>query len=354
MSGYQATGRILSARLSRAAEAKLIYPVALGCAVSAGLTTLYLLWESAFGHLRYATEHAFTDPEMIAPRIALTLILLTGFTVGGAAYGRRESIRDAEALGTLLRGSPQGYAALVDRLRNPIHSRAWIGSVVAAPLSLLVVTSSKSPWVPYVLSDEPWSDELVWALASSVLLFAVLGREAVRTFEKNAVFAQIQRDLRGVDLRNPQRLARFGRRGLRSAFFWIGGSSIASIIFVNQQFSWLTGLVITGTVSLGTIAFLLPLRGLHRRIRAEKEAELERVREAIDRHREALLSAAPEAAAAAMRMPGLVAYEHRIASLHEWPIDSPEVGRFGLMLVIGVGSWLGGAVVGHVVDAVWH
>lgn len=353
MSDSQATGRILGARLSRAAEAKSIYPVALGSAVAAGLTTLYLVWESAFGHLHYGAEHAFTDPEMIGPRIALTVNLLTGFMVGGAAYGHREIIRDAEALETLLRGSLQEHAALIDRLRNPIHSRAWIGSVVAVPLSLLVVTS-RSPWVPYLLSDEPWNHDLVWALASNVLLFAIIGRHAVRTFEANAIFIQMERDLRRVDLLHPQRLDRFGRRGLRSAFFWIGGSSIASIIFVDQQFSWLTGLVITGTVSLGTIAFLLPLRGLHHRICSEKEVELERVREAIHRDREALLSAAPEAAAAAMRMPGLLAYEHRIASVHEWPINTPEVVRFGLMLVIGVGSWLGGAVVGHVVDAVWH
>jgi hypothetical protein len=224
---------------------------------------------------------------------------------------------------------------------------------VAVPLSLLIVTG-KSPWVPYLLSNEPWNHDLVWALASNVLLFALIGRQAVCTFEANAIFAHMERDLRPVDLLHPQRLDRFGRRGLRSAIFWIGGSSIASIIFVDQQFSWLTGLVITGTVSLGTIAFLLPLRGLHRRICSEKEAELERVREVINRDCEAMLSATPEAAAAAMRMPGLLAYEHRIASVHEWPINTPEVVRFGLMLVIGVGSWLGGAVVGHVVDAVWH
>ena len=353
MSSYQVTGRMRIARLSRAAEAKSIYPVALGCFVSAGLTTLYLLWESAFGHLRYDAEHLFTDPEMIGPRIALTVILLTGFVVGASAYGRREAIRDAEALGSFFRASPEQHAALVDRLRNPIHSRAWIGGVLAATLSLLVVTN-KSPWMPYLMSDEPWNPALVWALGSNVLLFANMGWQVVRTFESNAIFAQMEGALRRVDLLHPQRLTRFGRRGLRSAFFWIGGSSIASIIFVNQKFSWLTGFVIVGTVSMGTIAFLVPLRGLHHRIRAEKEAELERVREAIDRDREALFSAAPEAARAAMRMPGLVAYEHRIASVHEWPIDTPEVARFGLMLLIGVGSWLGGAVVGHMVDAIWH
>lgn len=119
---------------------------------------------------------------------------------------------------------------------------------------------------------------------------------------------------------------------------------------MSQPFSWLTGLVLTATVSIGTIAFLLPLRELHRRIRDEKEAELERVRAAIHCNREALLSTSSDAAAPAMRMPGLLAYEHRIASVHEWPINTPEIVRFGLLIMLGLGSWLGGALVGHVVD----
>jgi len=85
--------------------------------------------------------------------------------------------------------------------------------------------------------------------------------------------------------------------------------------------------------------------------RAEKEAELGRVREAIHRNRETLLSADPEVAAAAVRMPGLLAYEHRIMSVSEWPINTPEIVRFGLLMVVGLGSWLGGALVGHVVDS---
>jgi len=345
----RARGPFPNLRSWRAAEAKSLHPVGRGFLVSAGLLTLYLIWESAFGHLGYVAEHAFTSPEMVGPRIALTVILLTGFMVGGAAYGRRENIRDAEALGTLLPSSFEGYRALVDRLRNTLHSRAWLGSVAAIPLGLFIVTG-QSPWKPYLLSREPWNHDLVWALTANVLLFAVLGRQAVRTFETNAIFARLEGELRHVDLFHPEQLARFGRRGLRAAFFWIGGSSIASIIFVNQQFSWLTGLVLTATVSVGTIAFLLPLRGLHRRIRDEKEAELERVRAAIHRDREALLSTASEAAAPGTRMPGLLAYEHRIASVHEWPINTPEVIRFGLLIMLGLGSWLGGALVGHVVD----
>jgi hypothetical protein len=338
---------------SRFAEGRRKHPVALGCGVSAGLLASYIGWESAFGHLWYASEYSLGDPEMIGPRIAVTVILLIGFTVGGSGYENEASVRDAQSLTPLLRCSPEEHAALVGELQTPSHSRAWIGGLAAIPIGIFLVTS-KNPWIPYLLSHEPWNHDLVWALASNVLLFAFLGRVAVRTFEINTVFGRMENRLRQVDLLRPERLARFARRGLRAAFFWIGGSSIASIVFVNQQFSWLTGLALGAAVSMGTIAFLLPVRLLHFRIRAAKELELERVREAIERDRNALLKDSCEGGVVPTRMAGLLAYEHRIASVHEWPIDTPEVIRFGLLLLLGFGSWLGGAVVGHLVDLVWH
>ena len=207
--------------------------------------------------------------------------------------------------------------------------------------------------MPYLLSGEPWNHDLVWALAGNALLFAILGRIVVQTFRTNELFSRIEARLGPVDLLRPHALAPFARRGLRGAFLWIGGSSIGSIIFVNLGFSWLTGVVLVATLFLGTLAFVLPARGLHRRIRAAKELELERVRDAIHRTRDDLLSGAGSAEAVS-RMPGLLAYEQRIASVPEWPLDAPQVARFGLMVAIGLGSWLGGAVVGHLVDLIWR
>jgi hypothetical protein len=333
----------------RAEDAASPHPAILGCLVSTALLILFLIWESVFGHLEYATEHAFTSPAMVGPRIALTVVLLTGFIVGGTAYSRREDVRDAKALARLLPPSFDKQRVLLDRLENSVQARSWLGSIAAIPLGLLLVTS-QSPWKPYLLSRDPWNHDLVWALMSNAVLFAILGRRVVGTLEGNAIFAEMEGALRHVDLLHPEPLIRLGRRGLRTAFLWIGGSSIASLIFVDQQFSWLTGIVLFATVILGTSAFLLPLRGLHRRIREEKRAELERVREAIHRNRGALLSTDPEPALLATQMPGLLAYEQRIAAVNEWPIDTPQIVRFGLLMLLGLGSWLGGALVGHVVD----
>jgi len=337
----------------RTFAARLGRPLVLGGAVCVGLCVLYAAWESAFGHLGYIAAHSWASPEMIGPRIALTVIALTGFMVGARAYWRQEIPRDVEDLGPLLCCSAAERAELLRAAASCDRGgRSWIGSLVAIPIGLLIVTSRR-PGVPYLLSDEPWAPDLVWALGSNVLLFSLMGRNTVQILRTNALFARIESRLAPVDLLRPQALAPFARRGLRSAFLWVGGSSLASIIFVNQEFSWMTGLVLVGTLLLGTVTFLLPVRGLHRRIRVEKHAELERVRAVILRVRELMLGEDDDGTAAA-RMPGLLAYEHRIASVHEWPLETPQIVRFGLIATLGLGSWLGGAVVGHVVDAAWR
>ena len=313
----------------------------LGCAVSGALVALYAAWEFAFGHLGYLADHPVLSPEMLGPRIALTVSIVTGFVVGSHAYGRRAIVRDVEDLSPLLHCSAQERAALLREAEGSgLRARSWIGSLVAVPMGLLVVTGRNSG-LPYLFSDEPWSHDIVWALASNVLLFSILGRIAAQTFRTNELFARLEARLGPVDLLRPDALAPFARRGLRTAFLWIGGSSIASVVFVNQGFSLLTGLVLVATLLMGGFAFVLPVRGLHRRVRAAKEAELEQVRAAVARAREELLKESGSVAEAA-RMPGLLGYEQRIASVPEWPLDAPQIARFAIIVLIGLGSWLGG------------
>src|SRR5262249_53683258 len=73
--------RALEGHVSRSFEARALGPLALGFAVSVGLLLLYGAWETSFGHLRYLAEHSWLGPETIGPRIALTVIVLTGFMV---------------------------------------------------------------------------------------------------------------------------------------------------------------------------------------------------------------------------------------------------------------------------------
>jgi hypothetical protein len=71
------------------------------------------------------------------------------------------------------------------------------------------------------------------------------------------------------------------------------------------------------------------------------------VRDAIRDEREGLLpgDATGVSESAGTRLPGLLAYEARIASVSVWPFDTPTVVRFSLLLALALGSWIGGALV---------
>jgi hypothetical protein len=103
-------------------------------------------------------------------------------------------------------------------------------------------------------------------------------------------------------------------------------------------------------VGMASAAFLLPVRGAHRRIREEKRAELARVRAAIGESRDRAL-AADNADRSGGRLADLVAYEQRIAGAGEWPFGVSTVVRFALYTAIGLGSWSGAALVERLLES---
>jgi hypothetical protein len=99
------------------------------------------------------------------------------------------------------------------------------------------------------------------------------------------------------------------------------------------------------------VAFVFPVRGLRRQIRARKAEELARVREEIHRDRELVAKLGAESIEAGGRLPGLLAYVNQVESVREWPFDAPTLTRFFLYVAIPLGSWVGGALVERLLGA---
>jgi hypothetical protein len=57
-----------------------------------------------------------------------------------------------------------------------------------------------------------------------------------------------------------------------------------------------------------------------------------------------------EDADAATKLQGALAYEVRIAAVHEWPFDQPTLLRVGASALILTVPWFGQAIAGVVVD----
>ena len=102
---------------------------------------------------------------------------------------------------------------------------------------------------------------------------------------------------------------------------------------------------------MAAAAFILPVRGLRRQIRARKAEELARLQEEIRLDRDLVAQRGADSGDAGARLPALLAFKHEIESVREWPFDAPTLTRFFLYVAIPLGSWVGGALVERLLGA---
>ena len=112
-----------------------------------------------------------------------------------------------------------------------------------------------------------------------------------------------------------------------------------------------TALYWSPMVALAVLALVVPSRGIHRQVRAAKRAELQRVQQAIAGDRNALAESPLGREDRDLTLVELVTWREAVARIREWPFDAAALGRFGLYLLIPVVSWVGGALVERIVNA---
>jgi hypothetical protein len=78
--------------------------------------------------------------------------------------------------------------------------------------------------------------------------------------------------------------------------------------------------------------------------------ELARIRGAIREAREETFARSAAEQPGGGRLTDLVSYEARIAAVAEWPIDTSTLLRLGFYLAIGLGSWVGAAMVERLLE----
>jgi hypothetical protein len=149
-----------------------------------------------------------------------------------------------------------------------------------------------------------------------------------------------------VDLFDQSSLLVFARKGLRSTVVWVLMSSVFSMFWVLDSAGQANVILPIGVLALVTVALVAPTRGVHLRIVAAKAIELARVGDAI--RTESAASLTPRSAGALpedARLGNLIQYQEFVRSIRDWPFDLSIVARSMLLILLGAGSWLGGAVV---------
>lgn len=270
----------------------------------------------------------------------LVMALLIGYAPAAAAYSYRAQLELLRALRPVLGpadADPKLLAARVTR-----HDARLLRTVgwIAVAASLAVIGSEAD-----VASRGHGRAGLGWSLYQNALAFWLSVRVVVHDLQVSARFSRLGQRVH-VDLLNLRPLAPFARRGLHGALVCIVALSIFSLIFLLGHAAPVAPGFQALMLAVAAVALVLPVRGVHREIVRAKTRDLERLTAEIAKERHGLL----EAGDASPRLVSLLALKTHLEAVREWPFDLPTVARFALYVAIGLGSWLGAAIVERVLD----
>ncbi len=193
----------------------------------------------------------------------------------------------------------------------------------------------------------PW---IVWVTLAAIWL-------ATRTIAQEIIvsrrFARLGREHAVVDVLDQRPLTPFARRGVQGALVPIALISIFSLLFIGGSAGDAVPFTQALVVAVAAFSLILPLQGVHQRLADQKRKRLARLAEAIRQGEEPVLAARPgEVPGASSHLHALLALRAQVEAAREWPWDASTLVRFSLYLAIGMGSWLGGALVERVVDLI--
>ena len=313
------------------------------CAVALVLALAYVT-----SALTFADLSAFLDPSgrfglarIVRFNAALGLVL--AYLCASLWLGQRWVRRDFDDLRSAVDANDDEWSVWRERARTP--GRAAL--VRAAVLGALVGVGVDVIGARAADAASFWYGHRIWVHLLNPLVFAALGVLVALSSARAAVYQEVGRRARvGLGAIGP--LAPFARVGLRTALLWFLGTSLASLLLVDTDSPMLVLAILLATTAFGGAALVAPSRGVHERLRAAKHEELAWLGAEIARGSEALRRGD---APGAQQLPALLAWEARVAAAPEWPFDTATWLRFALLLLVPLGSWLGGALVEHAVDA---
>ncbi len=310
-----------------------------GALLAVGFLLVFLLFELALGRV---TEYQ-VDSYREDLRVAVVLCLLAAYLPAAWLHAVRSARWTAADLAPFLKRNAgaidledAGFYARARLRRAGVAGVAWLGVVLVFAESVSDITAL-----------EQMSPEAYFHRALAIWIGWVAGRLAYAIWVESKRFSRVGREYVEIDLLDLVSVAPLIRFGLRQALVTIGAFSLLALMFYDFEAApnliWFLLAASLAMLFFAAAGFLLPVRGVRDAIAREKQHELARVNEQIRLAR-----------AGSGALPGLadwIAYRGLIESVHEWPVDAPTLRRFALYLAIPLGSWLGGALVERMVDA---
>jgi hypothetical protein len=341
-----ATGPGVFPLWSRLLEGLPLSPAASGLAVSVGLAAAFVVLDAWDGNLRTLFEGSVPWWRHVEIRAAGIHALLLGVMLAVHRMEEAGARDDVARLRPLLHDAGRlrlAEAPAIDPLVLRVSGAAG-ALAVASVVPALYLDPSR------FLRLETWAlPSVLFDLAVGAVFGWTLGKLLYAGIQHDRAFAALCDGVARIDLLDLGPLYPFARRGLRRTGRWLLLGSLSIPLFLDAGLRAWVALNLAVVLGLAGVSFVLPIRGIHRRIAAEKARELAHLRAEILRERARVLGDG-ERRRGGGHLADLLAYEARLASAREWPVDTTILLRLAVLLLLPLGSWLGGALVERVVE----
>jgi hypothetical protein len=270
---------------------------------------------------------------------------LIGYVAVAPYYLRRGALQGLQALRPSLRCSDEVFLGLMRRV-GKLQTRYLIPSIaIGVGAGLILTRFDPSIW-PGGVRPPMSHPAFVWNVFQNSLLAGLIIRFVATEAAASVVHHRVGRNLVKVDLLNLSVLAPFGRKGQRSVILWIILSSIFSLFWLGPTAGHSNLPSFLSFLSAAGMSFFLAVYGVHRAIHTLRRSTLDRLNEQI-RH---AVSGRSVATLEDASLGNLIAYRGLIDGVSEWPFSLSTLLRTGLVVAVGVGSWLGGALMERFVN----
>jgi len=318
-------------------------PVVIGLVGGGALALLSITLTVAFG---WAPSSPFELRFWGDPRGWFDVVLsgLFGWSLGSGVALVRGAREDMAAIRPALRET----AALpeIDSLPRRSLLRAALGAVVLG----IAINFTPQNWPDGFpgLSD----GFFLWATLRTILVAWALCRTGLIAGTLARRFSRLGPMLRFDDLLDLRPLAPLGRCALRNVAVWVGVSAFFALMLIAPFGRQVATLSIVASAGVAVLAFVGPVRGARQRLVEARAAELGAVRAAI----RARLGGdeAPIHRFRGLALADLLAWEQRVEHVRTWPFDASTLLRFALYAAIGLGSWVGAALVERALGAAFE
>ena len=222
----------------------------------------------------------------------------------------------------------------------------WIGALGIVVMYFSFLHEPEDPFL--IFAPWQWPVGFAFPLVGLVIMGWFNFRFTYLLVWTSLAISRTAREIDDFSLLDKTLVKPYAQQGVRASLLAVVSLSISANLWLDPE-SPAAGTA-TSVVMLSVaaaIALFLPTWGIHLRLKELKQEELNQVRVAIESRR----NPASRSVDDAQHLRADLALERRLVEVSEWPFDAGSYGRVALYIMLGLGSWVGAAVVERLLES---